>query len=472
MIDLSSMAGRIVALLGLGRSGLAAARALHAAGADLRAWDDDPARRAVAEAEGLPLADLAAHDWTGTASLVLAPGIPDRFPAPHPVAAAARAAGVEIVGDIELLARAAPEGRFAGLTGTNGKSTTTALLGHILAQAGQAPQVGGNLGPPVSAFEPAPRDGLYVLEMSSYQLERTPSMIFEVAVLLNITPDHLDRHGGLDGYIAAKRRIFQGQRVGDTAIVGVDDAICAGLYHELAANAPTRVVPISAQGPAPGGVYAEDGRLIDDLDGNAAAVLDLSDCAALPGAHNAQNAAAAYAAARALGVPGATVATALRSFPGLAHRQELVAEIDGIRFVNDSKATNAQAAATALAAYPTVYWIAGGRAKDGGLAGTEPYWARVGRAFLIGEAAAPFAESLNAAGVPACVCGTLTSAVRAAWDAATAEARPGAVVLLAPACASFDQFSDFEARGEAFRTAVQALPGAPGDGRAAAGGAP
>jgi len=472
MIDLSSMAGRTVAVFGLGRSGLVAAQALHAAGARVRAWDDDPARRAAAQDLGVPLADLAAQDWTNTASLVLAPGIPDRFPAPHPVAAAARGVGVEIVGDIELLARAAPGGRFAGITGTNGKSTTTALLGHILAQAGQAPQVGGNLGPPVSAFDPAPADDLYVLEMSSYQLERTPSMTFRVAVLLNITPDHLDRHGGLGGYIAAKRTIFRGQRPDDTAIVGVDDAICAGLWRELAANGPARVVPVSGRQRAAGGVYAEDGRLIDDLDGEAVPVLDLAACPALPGAHNAQNAAAAYAAARALDVPRTAVVAGLRSFPGLAHRQEPVADIGGVRFVNDSKATNAEAAATALAAYGTIYWIAGGRAKAGGLAGTEDYWPRVRRAFLIGEAAESFAETLRAAGVAASVCSDLGRAVDAAWTAARQEAAPDPVVLLAPACASFDQFPDFEARGEAFRAAVQALPAASGDDRAAAGGAP
>ena len=461
MIDLSSMAGQTFAVFGLGRSGLAAAKALHAAGVWVRAWDDDPARRAAAEAEGVPLADLYATNWTDTAGLVLAPGIPHTHPAPHPVAAAARAAGVAILGDIELLARAAPEARNVGITGTNGKSTTTALLGHILdtawaGEAGRAVRVGGNLGPPVAAFDPIGADGVHVLEMSSYQLERVPSLRFAVAVLLNITPDHLDRHGGLDGYIAAKRRIFEGQGPADAAIVGVDDTISAGIYHELAAAGPARTIPVSAHERVPGGVYAVEGTLIDDLDGDAQAVLDLNGVATLPGTHNAQNAAAAYAAARQLGVSRAAAVAGLRGFPGLAHRQEPVAARDGVRFVNDSKATNAEAAATALAAYPTIYWIAGGRAKAGGLHGTEAYWARVRHAFLIGEAADSFAATLKSH-VPAQVCGDLDTAVRAAWRQARADAVPGAVVLLSPACASFDQFPDFEARGAAFRAAVAAL---------------
>ena len=457
MIQLPFVKDRCIAVLGLGRSGLVAARALQHSGADVRAWDDSPARRAEAEAAGLPLHDLATADWRKPETLVLSPGIPHCHPKPHPVAAKAREAGCEIIGDIELLGRACPEATYIGITGTNGKSTTTALIGHILDDVGQAPQVGGNLGPPVLAFESCGADGTpFVLEMSSYQLERTAAITFEVAVLLNITPDHLDRHGGFEGYVAAKKAIFTGQGSAHTAIVGVDDPTCAAIHEDLSAQGRQRVIGVSATAPVAGGVYVNGGRLIDDMDGAARVVADLRPLATLPGAHNWQNAAAAYAAARCRGIAPEAIAESLTRFPGLPHRQAIIARIDGVTFVNDSKATNADATRRALASYKEIYWIAGGRAKVGGLAGTESGWDRVRRAFLIGEAAPEFQAALHDS-IPAEVSGDLETAVAAAFKRAREDGAEAPVVLLSPACASFDQYPDFEARGAAFARAVTAL---------------
>ncbi|HVA14080.1 MAG TPA: UDP-N-acetylmuramoyl-L-alanine--D-glutamate ligase [Stellaceae bacterium] len=451
MIEITNFRNQRIAVMGLARSGLAAAEALRRGGAEILAWDDSEDQRVQAAAHGLPLADLATANLDNVAALVLSPGIPATFPRPHPVAARARQAGIEIIGDIELLARSRREARYAGITGTNGKSTTTALLGHILAAAGLRVAVGGNLGVPALTLDALGKGGIYVLEMSSYQLELTKSLVFDVAVLLNITPDHLDRHGGMDGYVAAKTRIFAGQTARQTAVVGLDDAICQGIAKQLAASGH-RVVPISTERAASGGVYVAGSRLIDDLDRQQAVALDLTTLSRLPGRHNWQNAAAAFAAARCLGVAADAAARGIASFPGLAHRQELIATIDGVRYVNDSKATNADATAKALACYDDICWIAGGVAKEGGIATLAPYFPRIRHAFLIGEAASAFAATLS--GHAAFTrSGDLATAVRQARDTANA----GGTVLLSPACASFDQFTDFEARGEAFRRLVEAL---------------
>jgi UDP-N-acetylmuramoylalanine--D-glutamate ligase len=451
MIEVTSFRHRRVAVMGLARSGLAAAEALQRGGAQVLAWDDSAEKRAQASAHGMPLADLAAADLNGVAALVLSPGIPSTFPKPHPVAARARAAGAEIIGDIELLARSQRAARYVGITGTNGKSTTTALLGHILAEAGMTVAVGGNLGVPALTLAPLGRDGIYVLEMSSYQLELTKSLVFDVAILLNITPDHLDRHGGMDGYIAAKERIFAGQTARQAAVIGLDDDICKGIAAKLAASGH-RVIPISAEHPAPGGVYVGGTQLIDDIDRNQAPALDLAALPRLPGRHNWQNAAAAFAASRCLGIAAETAARGIASFPGLAHRQELIATIAGVRYINDSKATNADATEKALVCYDDIFWIAGGVAKEGGIAPLAPYFPRIRHAFLIGAAAPAFAATLQGK-VPFTQSGDLATALKQAHDAA----KPGGTVLLSPACASFDQFTDFEARGEAFRRLVQAL---------------
>jgi len=458
VIDLHYFKDLPVAVLGLGKSGLSAARALMKSGADVRAWDDSENSRAAAAAEGIPLVDLSTCDWRELTSLVISPGIPHSHPAPHPVAALARQHNCEIIGDIELLARAQPAAGYLGVTGTNGKSTTTALIGHILETAGRQVQTGGNLGTPALELEPLESGGTYVLEMSSYQLEITVSITFDIAVLLNITPDHLERHGGLDGYIAAKRLIFHRQTAPRTAVIGIDDDICRGIYDELTAAGEQIVIPISGRARAQGGVYVTDGTLTDDTDGREAPALDLRNVPSLPGRHNWQNAAAAYAACKTLGVQPPVIVACMSNFPGLPHRQELVAVIDGIAYVNDSKATNAEAAAMALACYDTVYWIAGGRAKQTGLAGLEPLYPRIARAFLIGEAEESFAAALDGR-VPVSRCGDLPRAVAEAQAAATAAHRPGIVVLLSPAAASFDQFANFEQRGERFRALVQTLPG-------------
>jgi UDP-N-acetylmuramoylalanine--D-glutamate ligase len=457
MIEAGVFWNETVAVLGLARSGLAAARALKNGGARVIAWDDSAARREEAARDGVRLVDLATADLAGVRALVLSPGIPHTYPAPHPAAARARSAAIPIIGDIELLARSCPLARYAGITGTNGKSTTTALLGHILREAGRRVAVGGNLGVPALALEALAGDGVYVLELSSYQLELTAALAFDVAVLLNITPDHLDRHGGMAGYIAAKERIFARQSERQVAIVGIDDAICRRIAETLAGAARQRVVPISAERAAPGGVSAAGGWLVDDTEHAARRLIDLGTLERLPGRHNWQNAAAAFAAARCLGLGAAEAVAGLRSFAGLAHRQELIAVIDGVRYVNDSKATNAEAVANALACYDAVYWIAGGVAKEGGIAALAPFFPRIARAFLIGEAAPDFAATLEGA-VPYALCGTLEAAVAAAH--AAARGKSGATVLLSPACASFDQFRDFEARGERFRALVADLPGA------------
>ncbi len=458
MIEVFPFAGLPVAVFGLGKSGIAAALALKAGGAEVWAWDDGADAREQARRAGVPLVDLYLCNWRELTSLVLSPGVPLHHPQPHRVVELARAAGCEVIGDIELLARSMREASYVGVTGTNGKSTTTALIGHVFKLAGRPVQVGGNIGRAALALEPLGADGTYVLEMSSYQLELTVSITFDVAVLLNITPDHLDRHGDMAGYVAAKRLIFHRQTKPRAAVVGIDDPQCEAVWRDLAAAAEQVVIPISSLRRAPNGVYVLDGTLYDDRDGRDLAVADMAAMPTLPGAHNAQNAAAAYAACTAAGIEPSVAIACMRGFPGLAHRQETIARVDGIAYVNDSKATNADAAARALACYPRVYWIAGGRAKDGGLAAAEPFLGRVRRAFLIGEAAPAFAKFLQDKNVAIALSGTLADAVAQARAAALADG-PGGVVLLSPACASFDQFANFEARGEAFRELVQALPG-------------
>jgi UDP-N-acetylmuramoylalanine--D-glutamate ligase len=457
MITVESFKGETVAVMGLARSGLAAAEALMAGGAQVLAWDDAPGRRDTAQRRGIPLADLAATSFGRVAALVLSPGIPHTWPRPNAVAAAARAAGTPIVGDIELLARSVPEARYVGVTGTNGKSTTTALIAHILAASGRRVEVGGNLGMPALGLARLGADGCYVLELSSYQLELIDRAGFDVAVWLNLTPDHLDRHGGLAGYIAAKRRIFQKTRGTPMAVIGVDDAPSREMADALSRENAWKLTRISVISRVVGGVFVADGQLFDDTRRSADKVMDLREVPLLPGRHNWQNAAAAYAATRALGLARADIVAGIASFPGLAHRQETVAIRAGVRFINDSKATNADAAATALACYDRVFWIAGGVPKAGGIASLKPYFPRIRRAFLIGEAAEDFAATLGD-DVPHEIDGTLDRAVAAAFAAAKADRNP--VVLLSPACASFDQFSDFEARGEAFRALVMALTGA------------
>jgi len=456
MIVPANLQHATVAVMGLARSGLSAARALVDAGAATACWDDDAGRRSAATDSGLPVVSFEGRDWSATDLLVWSPGVPHLHPRPHPAAQAARGAGCPVVCDIELLWRSQPEAHFIGITGTNGKSTTTALVAHVLNAAGRAAEAGGNIGKAAMSLRPFGREGTYVLEMSSYQLDLVPTIRFGTAVLLNVSPDHLDRHGGMHGYVQAKMRIFEGQDGNDTAVVGTDDAYARHVVAALRDGGRQRLIPVSSQQEAPGGVWAVDGILIDDIDGERVTVTDLTAIPTLPGAHNWQNAAAAYAVARTASVPAEQAAAALRTYPGLPHRQELTATIRGIRYVNDSKATNAESAARALACYDDIYWIVGGLPKDGGIGSLSAFFPRIRHAFLVGRAADAFAETLGRS-IPHTRSGTLDQAVRDAHEVAQREARPGAVVLLSPACASFDQWPSFEARGDAFRTAVTAL---------------
>lgn len=458
MIPVRGFEGKTVAVFGLARTGLAAARALVAGGAEVAVWDERAQGLAAAQAEGLEIVDLSAADWSGFDALMLSPGVPLTHPEPHWTVRRAREAGVEILGDIELFARTvnlAPvhkRPRIIAITGTNGKSTTTALIGHLCNYAGRDTRIGGNIGVGVLDLPDMHGGAVYVLELSSYQLDLTSSLKPDVSVLLNISPDHLERHGGMEGYVSAKRRILMNQDAGDTAVIGVDDPWGQRLCTEVKASNRRTIVPVSASKAIGRGVYALQGVLYDATGDRAVQVADLNRARSLPGRHNWQNAAAAYAAVRGIGAPAPEIAEGLLSFPGLAHRMETVGHVRGVRFVNDSKATNSDAARQALSSYPRVYWIAGGRAKDGGIESLVDLFPRIACAYLIGEAAPEFARTLEgrAAHVK---CADLASAVSRAYVDARASGE-GGVVLLSPACASFDQFADFEARGEAFRAAV------------------
>lgn len=465
MIPVRGFEGRTVAVFGLARTGLAAARALVAGGAEVALWDEKPATRAAAEAEGFKLTDLSTADWSQFAALMLSPGVPLTHPAPHWTVERARAAGVEILGDVELFARAvnaAPEHKrpkIVAITGTNGKSTTTALIAHICAQAGRDTRMGGNIGVGVLGLEDMHGGAVYVLELSSYQLDLTTSLHPDVSIILNISPDHLERHGGMEGYVAAKRRILANQGKGDTAVIGVDDPWGQRICTEITAANRRTIVPVSASKAMGRGIYALQGMLYDATGERAVEVADLTRARSLPGRHNWQNAAAAYAAAKGLGIAAEEAAEHLMTFPGLAHRMETVGTLGRVRFVNDSKATNTDAARQAMSSYPKFYWIAGGQPKTGGIEALADLFPRIEKAYLIGEGAPLFARTL-AGKAQVQECGTMSAAVAAAYADAAASGQD-AVVLLSPAAASFDQFADFEERGEAFRAAVARLAAAP-----------
>jgi len=443
MIAATAHHNQTVALIGLAKSGVATALSLLAGGADIRAWDDDPARRVAAKDAGVPLSTPSKWNWSKIDALLPSPGVP----LDHPLVAKARDAGAEVIGDGELLQRALPSPRYIGITGTNGKSTTTALIAHMLEAGGQRVEVGGNLGTPVLALEALASDGTYVLEMSSFQLDLTTRLSFDIAVLLNITPDHLDRHGSMEAYIAAKRNVFREGRLG-TAIIGIDDAESRAVRDAVTKAGIATVVPITIGKDTGDGISVVDGTLYEQ----GRAVCDLSNAIALQGAHNWQNAAAAYAAARACGVDEQVIIAAMMDFPGLPHRMERLVTIDGVDYVNDSKATNSDAASRALVCFERIHWIVGGRPKAGGLAPLAPLYKHVVHAYLIGEAEAPFAEALDGK-LAYSRCTTLDVAVNSAAHAA----KPGDIVLFSPACASFDQYANFEVRGEAFRSCVLAL---------------
>src|SRR5665811_130963 len=467
MIPVTIVADCDVAVVGAGLSGLATARALAAGGARVVVWDDKLKARDEAEAAGFAVRDLPAADFTQLAALVLAPGIPLTHPEPHWSVLKARAAGVEVIGDVELFFRERAKigagsetgagSKVVVITGTNGKSTTTALTAHLLSTGGKSVALGGNIGKAVLDLEPFEPDLTYVLELSSYQIDLTPSLKPDAAALLNITPDHLDRHGTLADYARVKAQVFAQLGPDATAVIGVNDEPCRAIAETL--QGPFAVKRIAVGAPVQTGVWAGDAVLLEMEGGHEVGRADLAGIGSLRGAHNWQNAAAAYALARSQGVDAAALQDGLKSFAGLAHRMEQVARAGAVLFVNDSKATNADAAGKALGSFDDIYWIVGGRAKEGGLSSLEPFHPKIARAYLIGEAAEDFARQLGDA-VPHVTCETLDRAVaEAAADAARSDAAEP-VVLLSPACASFDQFDNFAKRGDAFRELVMRLDGA------------
>ncbi len=461
MIPITTFAGKKVAIFGLGGSGLVSASALLAGGADVIAFDDNAASVAKANAAGIPTADLHQADWSKIASLVPAPGVPLTHPAPHWVVALAQKAGVEVIGDIELFCRErrrhAPGAPFVAITGTNGKSTTTALIAHLAASAGKDAQLGGNIGTAILSLAPPAADRVHVIECSSYQIDLAPSLDPSVGILINLSADHLDRHGSMEHYAAVKERLVAGVPKDGTAIVGVDDEWCERIAARLAQSAKT-VVPISVRHALSNGIFADNKRIMRAIAGNTTQIAELDGIGSLRGLHNAQNAACATAAALALGLDAAAIQTGLRSFPGLAHRMEEVGRSGAILFVNDSKATNADSTAQALACFNDIFWIAGGKPKTGGIELLRGFFPRIRKTYLIGEAAGEFAATLGAA-VPHDITGTLDKAVAAAARDAQSSKAHEPVVLLSPACASFDQYRNFEVRGDAFRELVRALPG-------------
>lgn len=458
MIPARSFEGRSVALFGLGGSGVATAKALAAGGAAVTAWDDNPESVCKAERQGLQTANLRGADWSTFSSLVLSPGVPLTHPKPHWSVELARAADVEIIGDMELFSRErtarAPSAPFIAVTGTNGKSTTTALTGHILRAAGRDTQVGGNIGRAVMTLDPPEPTRNYVVECSSYQIDLAPSINPSAGILLNITPDHLDRHGTMQHYASIKERLVAGS---ETAIVGVDDIWSAQIADRLERTG-REVVRISKRLALTSGLYADGTELMQARDGKIRKVASLEGIGSLRGQHNAQNALAALAACLKVGLKHDEIQAGLATFPGLAHRMEQVARKGNVLFVNDSKATNADAAAPALSSFPRIYWIAGGLAKEGGIEPLRGFFPRIAKAYLIGEAAPAFSATLGD-DVAYEISGTLDAAVAHAAADAAKDGAVEVVVLLSPACASFDQYRNFEVRGDSFRQAVAALAG-------------
>jgi UDP-N-acetylmuramoylalanine--D-glutamate ligase len=461
MIPITSFAGKTVAVFGLGGSGLASCHALKAGGAEVVAGDDGAERLAEAAKAGFITADKRTVDWSRFAALILTPGAPLTHPAPHWSVREARAAGVEVIGDIELFCRErqrhAPDAPFVAITGTNGKSTTTALIAHLMRVAGYDTQMGGNIGTAILSLEPPRKGRVHVIEMSSYQIDLAPSLDPSVGILINISEDHIDRHGTLEHYAAVKERLVAGVQGEGTAIIGVDDIWCRAAADRIE-QAGKRVVRISVKNPLPDGIYVDHEVVWRAAGGARNEVARIGGIGSLRGLHNAQNAACASAAALALGVAGDVLQKGLRSFPGLAHRMEQVGRRNNVLFVNDSKGTNADAAAHALSSFADIFWIAGGKPKAGGITGLSEFFPRIRKAYLIGEAAAEFAGTLGTH-VPHEMSQTLDVAVEHAARDAESSGIAEAVVLLSPACASFDQYRNFEIRGTKFRDLVQALPG-------------
>jgi UDP-N-acetylmuramoylalanine--D-glutamate ligase len=461
MIPVTSFAGKTVAVFGLGSSGLASCHALKAGGANVIAGDDSADNLAKAAQEGFTTVDLRKESWAKFACLVLAPGVPLTHPAPHWSVLLAREAGCEVIGDIELFCRErrrhAPDAPFVAITGTNGKSTTTALIAHLMRFAGYETQMGGNIGTAILSLEPPRMGRVHVVEMSSYQIDLTPSLDPTVGILLNVSEDHIDRHGTLEHYAAVKERLVAGVQERGTAVVGVDDIFSRNTADRIE-RAGKRVVRVSVRNPLADGIYVERETILRASGGARSEIARIGGIGSLRGLHNAQNAASAGACALALGVSKETLQNGLRSFPGLAHRMEQVGKLGNVLFVNDSKGTNADAAAHALSSFADIFWIAGGKPKIGGITSLTEFFPRIRKAYLIGEAAREFADTLGAR-APHEISGTLDVAVAHAAKDAETSGLHDPVVLLSPACASFDQYRNFEIRGAAFRDLVNALPG-------------
>jgi UDP-N-acetylmuramoylalanine--D-glutamate ligase len=447
MFAATTFKGKSVAVFGLARSGISCALNLMAGGADVFAWDDSEPSVEKARMEGVSIANLHAVDFKSLDCLVLSPGVPLTHPEPHWTVVKARQAGIEIIGDTEAFAREVQGSgaKIVAITGTNGKSTTTALIGHVLKSAGLDVDVGGNIGLAVFNLRKPALDRIYVLELSSFQIDLMPSLHPDVGILTNLTPDHLDRHGTMENYAAVKAKLFAKMTAQDSALVCIDDEWCAAI-----AKNNRGIKQVSVLHKLETGISAPDGILYD-----GANEIDLRDMPALKGRHNWQNACMAYGAAKALGVSAAEIAKAMKSFPGLAHRMQQVGVVNGVAFINDSKATNADAAEKALASYDNIFWIAGGIAKAGGIEPLEPYFPKIKKAYLIGAAATQFADTLQGK-----VDFVVSESLEAAVKSASADAVGKGVVLLSPACASFDHFKNFEVRGDAFVKVVSQLPGA------------
>ena len=461
MIPVTVFAGKKVAVFGLGKSGLLSAGALVKGGADVVAYDDSEKMCADAASAGLGVQNLREIDWSEIAALVLAPGVPLTHPTPHWTVQLAQKVGVEVIGDIELFCRerekSGADCPLIAITGTNGKSTTTALTAHLIASAGFDAQMGGNIGVPVLALEPFMQNRVYVLEVSSYQIDLAPSLRATVGILLNVTEDHLDRHGTIENYAALKTLLPASVEKGGTAVIAVDDRWTRSAADRIE-RAGHKVVRVSTTGPLRDGYFAEGTRIMRADNGKAHPAVQLAGIGSLRGLHNAQNAACAVAACAAIGIDLPTIQKGLVRFPGLAHRMQQIGRKGSILYVNDSKATNADSAAKALGSFNDIFWIAGGKPKTGGIASLAEFFARIRKAYLIGEAAEDFAHTLEGK-VPYEVVGVMSAAVDAATRDAEASALKEPVILLSPACASFDQYPNFEVRGKAFADLVRAVPG-------------
>jgi len=447
-----------VALFGLGGSGMATAQALKMGGAQVVAHDDNPAVVSQASDSGIDTCDLREVDFSDIDVLVLAPGVPLTHPQPHWTVEIAKRHGVSIIGDVELFARErralAPNSTFIAITGTNGKSTTTALISHILSHSGRNVQMGGNIGRAVLSLDPLSNDAFYVVECSSYQIDLAPSLDPTIGILLNLAPDHLDRHGAMENYAGIKRRLVEAS---EHAVIGMNDPLSKEIAAELVAMGIS-VNQISQEPLADCDIHHKDGGLFQTGQASVKKVADLNGIGTLRGAHNGQNAAAAWITCHLAGLTSEEIQNGFATFPGLKHRMELVGSLGKIVYVNDSKATNADAAAKALSSFERIYWIAGGLAKEGGIEALRPQFSRIAKAYLIGEAAPEFAAVFGV-NVPFEIAGTMASAVQNASHDAATDPHHEPVVLLSPACASFDQYPNFEVRGEAFRQAVTAIDG-------------